>query len=114
MQKSLQLFSTSLLGLTLSLAVCLMGVHAKELTSISHSPIAKEHATAKKEHGTVKLQHDPHNHVDHQTSKSIVKVFGDQTSMQADAKSLRKVRHGSKRKVIRKLQFSLRLLPLGA
>lgn len=89
--------SASLLGCVLSLAVCLMGVHAKELTSLSVSKPSKESVAVKKtvtdDQTIMKVQHDSHNHVDHQTSKSIVKVFGDQSGMQTDARHLRKVRH---------------------
>lgn len=116
MKKLLNISSVSALCMTLSLSVNLMGLHAKEVTALSHPVVSKKISVTKKivdsDTGMVKLSHDPHNHVDHQTSKSIVKASAEQT-MQADARNLRKVRQRRDRKPIRLLRFSLRLLPVG-
>lgn len=109
----------SALGITLSISVCLMGIHAKDLAAYSKTTKGSHASHIKKMSGddqaALKIHHDPHNHVDHQTSKSIVKVSGDQTQMNADARSLRKVRHGRrKQQQQRRLNFRLILVPFGA
>lgn len=102
---------TSTLAITICIAVCLIGVHAKEVTALSKVARGNITPQVKKVVGddptTFKAHHDPHNHVDHQTSKSITKTFGDQT--QADARSLRKVRHNNKQRRKLSLPFGLSL-----
>lgn len=92
----------ALFSLTIALSVLLSGMHAKDLPALSTQVKKPSQAAIRKtgkddagaSHG--KLVGEVHNHIDKQTLKSALKVFGDQ-NMQADARHLKRQRHQSRR-----------------
>lgn len=115
MRRSLTSSMVPLLSYTLTLAVILIGVHAKDLSAMSKNIVDHTDTQPKKAvsdgGGDVKVQSELHPHTDRQTIKGLTKAVGDQTSLQADAKHLRRVKN-VQRKKHRMLRFNLQLLAI--
>ncbi len=121
MTQKITLLLTTVLSIILSSAVILVGMHAKELTSLSKSNTnsitineTQVRKAAVDDGGVIKVQADYHSHVDHQNSKSIVKVFGENANMNVDARNLRKVRHARRHAEANVFSTLFSLFPLRA
>ena len=90
--------SLTFVALTLAASVVLSGMHAKDLPALAVQAKQREEASNKRTanddsnspHG--RISGEVHNHIEKQTLKSALKVFGDH-NMQVDARHLKRQRH---------------------
>lgn len=100
-----------LLSVILGVSVLFGATHAKDVSAFTMPTYASVFSDSKQKDATsggnnaYKIQVEHHNHIDKISLKSVMKKMNKQTP-QADAKSLRRERHSSPKKVSKKQKHS--------